>query len=137
MGALLHQSPKFYNNVFLCVSLPTLGTLVNFYWRIQTFQPLILIYKRGNFVYSLGNLSAIVLSFISLQVNGHLFTFHLIIPISLNINAVYCWKCKVKKNIYCYNWWLGGGVIKINLLLHSLSGILLSLSVFNRIYFLK
>ena len=32
---LLHQSPKFYNNVFLFVGLKTLGTLVNFDWLIH------------------------------------------------------------------------------------------------------
>ena len=49
MGCLLHQSPKFYNNVFLFISFTTLGTLVNFDWlvivnklSVQTQQPLIL-----------------------------------------------------------------------------------------------
>ena len=64
-GCLLHQSPKFSNNVFLFVGFTTLGT---FDWLIQTFQPLISIYRSGNFVYhQLGytlyiNISTIVLS---------------------------------------------------------------------------
>ena len=47
----------FYNNVFLFVGLTTLG---DFKWiligwfiklKVKTFQPLIIIYKMGNFVY--------------------------------------------------------------------------------------
>ena len=41
------SSYKFYDNVFLIVDLTTLLTLVNF----DGFQPLILIYRRGNFLY--------------------------------------------------------------------------------------
>ena len=49
MGCLLHESPKFYNNVFLFVVLITLGT---FKLNVQTFQPLIVINRRVNFVYN-------------------------------------------------------------------------------------
>ena len=56
LGCLLHLYPEFHNNVFLFVGLTILGTLVNFIcWfvelSVQKFQPLILIYKRGKFVY--------------------------------------------------------------------------------------
>ena len=51
MGCLLHQYPKFYNKVFLFFGLITIRTWVNFDWLAQTFQPLIVIYRRGNFVY--------------------------------------------------------------------------------------
>ena len=47
MGCLLHQSPQFYNKVFLFVSLTTFGTLLNFDWLAQYVQ----FYLRGNFVY--------------------------------------------------------------------------------------
>ena len=69
IGCLLHQSPKFYNNVFLFVGLTTLGILIVWFIKLSVnkFQPLSLIYRRGDFVYhpSLGmyiNLSAIFLS---------------------------------------------------------------------------
>ena len=74
MGCLLHESPKFHNTVFLFVGLTTLGTLMIFCigwffnFGVQTFQPLILIYRSGNFVYHHWgcilyiNLSAIELS---------------------------------------------------------------------------
>ena len=45
---------KLYNNVFLFVSLPTLGTFIEFWLvdtLVQTFQLLIVIYRRGDFVY--------------------------------------------------------------------------------------
>ena len=47
----------FYNNVFLFVGLTTLGTFIKF-WLVCSFswdaaQPLIVIYRRGNFVYHL------------------------------------------------------------------------------------
>ena len=57
MGCLSHYSPKFYYNVFLFVGLSTVGTLVNFTWivqiisSVQMFQSLIVMYRRGNFVY--------------------------------------------------------------------------------------
>ena len=53
MGYLLHKSPKFYYNVFLFIGLNTLGTLNEFDWLVYQieFQPLIVIYRRGNFVY--------------------------------------------------------------------------------------
>ena len=48
MGCLLHQSPKFYDNLFLIVGLITLRTLMDFDWLVnklnaQTVQPLIVI----------------------------------------------------------------------------------------------
>ena len=54
MGCLLHWSPKFYNKVFLFVSLKTLGTFKkNFEWSIyklsvQTFQSLIVFINIGD-----------------------------------------------------------------------------------------
>ena len=54
IGCFLHKSPKFYNNDFLLVGSSTLGTLINFDLlssSVQTCQPLILSYRRGNFVY--------------------------------------------------------------------------------------
>ncbi len=56
MRCLLHWSPKFYNNVFIFVSLTTLWTNTEFWLvgllslSVQTFQQLILIYRRSNFV---------------------------------------------------------------------------------------
>ena len=51
----LHWSPKFYDNIFLFVGLFTLATFIFDGWLIngsvQTFQPLIQIYKRCRFVY--------------------------------------------------------------------------------------
>ena len=38
MGYLLHQSPKFNNNVLLFVGLTTLGTLVNFNWLVYQVE---------------------------------------------------------------------------------------------------
>ena len=55
LGCLLHQTPKFNNNVFLFNSLTTLGTWILICWFItlcvSTFQPLILRYRRDNLVY--------------------------------------------------------------------------------------
>ena len=57
MGWLLHQTSKFYNNVFFIRRLYNFG---DFYWilicwfnklSVQTFQPLILICRKVNFVY--------------------------------------------------------------------------------------
>ena len=45
--------PKFYNNVFLFIGLTTLETFTELLFiklSVQTFQPFILIYRRGNFV---------------------------------------------------------------------------------------
>ena len=36
LGRLFHQSPIFYNNVFLFISLTTLGTLTEFLTKITT-----------------------------------------------------------------------------------------------------
>ena len=66
---LLNQSQKFYNNVFLFVDLTTLfffyliliGWLIKL--SVQKFQPIIVIFRKGNFVWIYINLSAIVLSF--------------------------------------------------------------------------
>ena len=45
MGCLLYKSPKFYNYTFLFVGLTNLiGWFIKF--SVQTFQPLIVIYKR-------------------------------------------------------------------------------------------
>ena len=54
LGHLIQCSLKFYNNVF--VGLTTLGTFIIFLIKfiklsVQKFQPLISIYRRGNFVY--------------------------------------------------------------------------------------
>ena len=49
MGCLLHQSPKFYYNVLLFVVLTNLKILK--WLRVQTFQLLIVIYRRSNLVY--------------------------------------------------------------------------------------
>ena len=48
-----HQSPKFYDTVFLfVVGLTTLGTYIVFdQLSVQTFHPLSVKYRRGNFVY--------------------------------------------------------------------------------------
>ena len=59
LGSLLHQSPRFFNNVFLFVCLTTLITFILIGWIVQfvvqMFQPLIVIYKQGKFcVLSLG-----------------------------------------------------------------------------------
>ena len=35
LGCLLHQSPKFYINIFLFVGLTTLGTIMNFDWFVH------------------------------------------------------------------------------------------------------
>ena len=55
MGCLLHYSPKFCNNGFLFVGLITLGTffkiLIVYYVKCLTFQPLIVINRRCNFVW--------------------------------------------------------------------------------------
>ena len=52
MGYLLHWSPKILKTF---VGFTTLVTLVNFGWLImlsvQTFQPIIVFYRRGIFVY--------------------------------------------------------------------------------------
>ena len=54
-GCLLHWSTKFYKNVFLFISLTTLGTLIEFWlpgslsWVL--IQPLIVIVRRGDFLY--------------------------------------------------------------------------------------
>ena len=51
LGCLL-QSLKFYDNVFLSVYLTTLGTgKFSLKLNVQTFQPLIVMYRRSNFVY--------------------------------------------------------------------------------------
>ena len=56
MSCLLHQFPKFYDNVFLFVGLATLGLqwiligLINTLY-VEMFQPLIIINKRYDFVY--------------------------------------------------------------------------------------
>ena len=44
---------KFYNSVFLFISLITLGILIVWFIKlnVQTFQPLIVIYRGDNFVY--------------------------------------------------------------------------------------
>ncbi len=70
LGCLLHLSPKSYNNV----DLKTQGTFIEFDWfvhylSVHTFQPLIAIYRRGNFVYHY-YLSTIGLIPIYLQVFG-------------------------------------------------------------------
>ena len=46
-GLFITLVPKFYNDVFLFV------VLIGWFFNLsdQTFQPVILIYKRGNFVY--------------------------------------------------------------------------------------
>ena len=54
MSYLLHESPKFLNNVFLFASLKNLGTFTKFLLfffklSVQTFQPIIVI-TRGTFV---------------------------------------------------------------------------------------
>ena len=54
-GLFIALVPKFYNNLFLIVGLTTLRTLMNFDWlvnkiNVQTVQPLIVIFKRDNFV---------------------------------------------------------------------------------------
>ena len=75
LGGLLHQSPKFYNNVSLFVALTTLGTFIEFLLVVNlvhcsNLQPLIVFQISGNFVLSSGmynNLSCIVLS---LQIPG-------------------------------------------------------------------
>ena len=64
----LHWYQKFYNTelfLFNSISLNFENWLVGFCkLNVQTFQPLILIYRKGNFVHHhWGNLSAIVLSF--------------------------------------------------------------------------
>ena len=56
MGCLLHQSLKFYYDVFLFVDLTILNCQLSLIGRfikmiVQTFQPLIVIYRRVNFVY--------------------------------------------------------------------------------------
>ena len=38
LNCLLHQSPKFYNNIFLLVSSKTVGTFVNFDWLVQLVE---------------------------------------------------------------------------------------------------
>ena len=51
LGCLFYMPLKIYNYVILFVGLTTLGTFVNFDWlSVHTFQPLICIYFRGNFV---------------------------------------------------------------------------------------
>ena len=64
MGCLIHKSLKFYNNVFNFVGLTTLGTE---FWlnaslelSFRTFQALILIYRRGNLVYYIGDVHNII-----------------------------------------------------------------------------
>ena len=55
---ILYWYLKFYNHVFLFVHSKTLRTFIDFNWlvnlveclNISSFQPLILIYRRGNFV---------------------------------------------------------------------------------------
>ena len=66
--------PNLYNDVFLFVGLTILGCLLFIKLFDQTFQPLIGMYKRGNFVYhSLQGmyivLSVIVFSFRYLGLN--------------------------------------------------------------------
>ena len=56
LGFLLHYSPKFYNHDFLFVGLTTLGTVVVLWLvgkklSVQMIQSLIVIYKRGSFVF--------------------------------------------------------------------------------------
>ena len=56
MGCLLHYSPKFYNNVFmrwLDSFWDFLKILIHWFSKlsVQTFKPLIIIYRRCNFVY--------------------------------------------------------------------------------------
>ena len=57
LGCLLHWYPNFCNKVFL---IRWLNNFRDFYWiligwfiklNVQTFQPLIVIYRRGSFVY--------------------------------------------------------------------------------------
>ena len=55
MGSLLQKSPKFYKNISLFVynfdfNLIFFGWLRFINLSVQTFQLLIVIYKRGNFV---------------------------------------------------------------------------------------
>ena len=56
LSCLLHQSPNFNNNVYLFVGLTTFGLLLNLDWLVHyvdcpNFYPLIVIYRRVNFVY--------------------------------------------------------------------------------------
>ncbi len=48
-------APKILNNVFLFICLTTLGTLIEFWLigssSVQAFQPIIVIYKMGKFMY--------------------------------------------------------------------------------------
>ena len=50
MGCLLHFSPIFYNTVYLFVCLITLADFFGWFRDVQTFQRLIVNYRRGNFV---------------------------------------------------------------------------------------
>ena len=55
IGLFVKLLPKIFNPVFLFVNLTTLGTFINFDWLVhvsaQTFQPLVVIYRRDNFMY--------------------------------------------------------------------------------------
>ena len=56
MGFFIKSPPKFYNNVFSFFGLTILRTLMNYdllahKLNIQMFQPIVLIYRRDNFVY--------------------------------------------------------------------------------------
>ena len=78
LGYLLHQSPKFYINVFMFVGLTFLGTLVNFDWLIQRFIQL----SVQNFQPLIQSTEEVILCIIIGDI--HQFIGHCLIPVDLN-----------------------------------------------------